>query len=276
MATDLTLGNSEPALGLAAIPAIAGPTDDGLVCSLVIPVYNEARNLETLVDEIAAALAAETGRYELVFVDDCSTDASFELLTGWLGEKPGLRVLRLGRHAGQSAALAAGIQAAHAPVIVTLDADLQNDPQDIPRLLAALADCDIVSGIRAQRQDSTLRKLSSWVANGVRRWVIGDSVQDVGCSLKAYRREWLGQIPFFNGIHRFLPGLLEARGARVRQVAVRHRPRLHGESKYGVHNRLWRGLLDLVGVSWLKLRWVDLRGCEEIRVQPSSSERHHG
>jgi len=162
----------------------------------------------------------------------------------------------LERNSGQSAALAAGLERAGGTVIVTLDADLQNDPADLPRVLAALDGADVVSGIRARRQDGGLRLLSSRIANATRRTVIGDPITDIGCSFKAYRREVLEGLPMFVGVHRFLPALCVFRGARLVEVELTHRPRRHGTSKYGVHNRLWRGLYDLVGVRWLKSRLI--------------------
>jgi hypothetical protein len=145
-----------------------------------------------------------------------------------------------------------------------MDADLQNDPADVPRLLAALAECDLVSGVRVTRHDSWLRRFSSRIANTVRRAVLHDGITDVGCSLKAYRAEYLTELPAFNGLHRFLPALVKARGGRIREVPVSHRPRRHGTSKYGVHNRLWRGIADLWGVRWLARRSVAGRHVEEI------------
>jgi glycosyltransferase involved in cell wall biosynthesis len=152
--------------------------------------------------------------------------------------------------------LAAGFARARGAVIVTLDADLQNDPADLPRVLAALEGADLVSGIRRGRRDSWVRLVSSRIANATRRAVIGDSVTDIGCSFKAYRREVLDGLPMFVGVHRFLPALCVFRGARLAEVELSHRPRRHGVSKYGVTNRLWRGLHDLIGVRWLKSRLI--------------------
>ena len=170
-----------------------------------------------------------------------------------------MRPVLLESNGGQSAALAAGFAHAGGGIVVTLDADLQNDPADLPRVLAALEHADVVSGIRARRQDSALRRLSSRVANGFRRAVLGDPVTDIGCSFKAYRREALQGLPLFVGVHRFLPALCVFRGARLAEVELTHRPRRHGVSKYGVGNRLWRGLHDLLGVRWLKSRLVRYR-----------------
>ena len=167
--------------------------------------------------------------------------------------------LVLEKNAGQSAALAAGLSRVRGDVVVTLDADLQNDPADLPMLLAALENADVVSGIRAKRNDSWVRLVSSRIANGVRRAVLGDPVTDIGCSFKAYRREALEGLPMFVGVHRFLPALCVFRGARFAEVELAHRARRHGVSKYGVGNRLWRGLADLNGVLWLRSRLVRYR-----------------
>jgi dolichol-phosphate mannosyltransferase len=148
---------------------------------------------------------------------------------------------------------------------VTLDADLQNDPADLPRLLAALDGADVVSGVRARRQDSWVRLVSSRIANAVRRGVLKDPVTDIGCSFKAYRREALEGLPMVGGVHRFLPALCVFRGARFAEVEISHRPRRHGVSKYGVGNRLWRGLHDLMGVRWLKSRLVRYRVRDDPR-----------
>jgi dolichol-phosphate mannosyltransferase len=169
---------------------------------------------------------------------------------------------------GQSPALAAGFRLARGERVVTLDADLQNVPADIPLLLAALDggagdDVAVVSGVRRHRRDDWLRRVSSRVANAVRRGVLGDAVTDVGCSLKAYRAGYLRRSPVFNGFHRFLPALIQMAGGRLREVDVTHRPRLHGTSKYGVHNRLWRGVIDLAGVRWMGRRWIDLEDATE-------------
>src|SRR5262249_21767019 len=141
-------------------------------------------------------------------------------------------------------------------------ADLQNDPADLPRVLEALEQVDVVSGVRAERRDTPIRRVSSRVANGVRRAVLGDHLTDIGCSLQAYRREALEGLPTFQGVHRFLPALCQFRGARVVEIPVRHRPRTHGTSKYGVSNRLWRGLYDLIGVRWLKSRLLSANSRE--------------
>lgn len=244
--------------------------------SVVVPVCNEVDNLEPLLAEIAAALAPlypAPGEYEVIFVDDGSVDGSADKMALMMRTAPALRILRFPRNQGQSCAMCAGFRAARGGVVVTLDADLQNDPADIPRLLELIEGCDMVSGIRQQRRDGFVRLLASRIANRARNWVVGDSVSDVGCSLKAYRREFLVKLPAFNGLHRFLPALFQIQGARIREVPVSHRPRVHGVSKYSINNRLWRGLHDLVGVRWLQKRWVDPGLAEEVSwtTPPSGS-----
>jgi dolichol-phosphate mannosyltransferase len=227
-----------------------------LEVSAVLPVFNEVESLPGLVDELDLVLRATGRSYEVILVDDGSADGS----GAWIEERarrdPLVRGILLERNVGQSAALAAGFHHARGDIIVTLDADGQNDPSSIPALLEALEHADVVSGVRTARADSWRRRVSSRVANAVRRAAIGDTISDVGCSLKAYRREALEGIPLFVGAHRFLPALCQFRGAKVAEVPVRHRPRQHGVSKYGVGNRLFRGIRDLFGVRWLKARML--------------------
>lgn len=239
--------------------------------SLVIPVYNEEENLPVLAAEIRAALEPAGLAYEVIYVDDGSTDASPRVLADLAREDPRTRIVRQRRNSGQSAAFDAGFRHARGRIVVTLDADLQNDPADIPRLLEHMDGFDVVNGVRAKRQDDWVRRVSSKIANGVRNRVTRESVTDVGCTLRAMRIEYLRHIPLFNGMHRFLPTLLRMEGARVTEVGVNHRPRLHGQPKYGIHNRLWRGLVDLFGVRWLQTRRVDRGLSEEIDVWNTNS-----
>jgi glycosyltransferase involved in cell wall biosynthesis len=234
--------------------------------SLVIPVYNEEENLPVLDGEIRAAMQAAGRPYEVIYVDDGSSDGSPAVLRALAQADPRIRILRQRRNAGQSAALDAGFRFARGGVVVTLDADLQNDPADIPRLLERIGEFDVVSGVRARRQDSWVRKMSSRIANGVRNRVTHESVTDVGCTLRACRTEYLRRLPVFNGMHRFLPTLLRMEGARVTEVPVNHRPRLHGQPKYNIRNRLFRALADLYGVRWMQTRWIDRGLAEEIDV----------
>jgi len=234
--------------------------------SLVIPVYNEEENLPILHAEIRQAMEGVGRPYEVLYVDDGSADGSPAILRGLAAQDPHVRVLRQRRNNGQSAALDAGFRFARGEVVVTLDADLQNDPADIPRLLERIGEYDVVSGVRARRRDSWVRRISSRIANGIRNRVTHESVTDVGCTLRAARAEYLRRIHVFNGMHRFLPTLLRMEGARVTEVPVNHRPRLHGQPKYNIRNRIWRALMDLFGVRWLQTRWVDRRISEEIEV----------
>ncbi len=231
--------------------------------SVVVPAYNEVESLPVLLGELRAALAATGRTYELVLVDDGSRDGSAEWILAQAAADPRVRPVLLAANRGQSAALAAGFARVRGRVVVTLDADLQNDPADLGRILEALEHADVVSGIRDRRQDSAVRLVSSRIANGFRRAVLGDRVTDIGCSFKAYRREVLDGLPLFVGVHRFLPALCQFRGARLAEVRLTHRARRHGVSKYGVGNRLWRGLHDLVGVHWLKSRLVSYQVRED-------------
>lgn len=230
--------------------------------SVVIPVFDEEESLETLHRELDAALARVAGGVEIVFVDDGSRDRSLDRLRAIAARDVRVRVVELDGNQGQSAAFVAGFAAARGEITVTLDADLQNDPADIPRLLDALdaAGADVVNGVRARRHDSWLRRVSSRVANGVRNRVTHDHVTDVGCSLRAMRTEPLRRIRPFRNMHRFLPTLLRLEGAtRVVEISVSHRPRRHGISKYGIGNRLWVGIADLYGVRWLQARHLAVR-----------------
>lgn len=241
--------------------------------SVVIPLFDEEENLTELAREIRAALAPLGLSYEVLFVDDGSSDRSAEVLRELAAADPHLRVLRHRRNAGQSAGLATGFAHARGRLVATLDADLQNDPADIPRLLAELdRGFDAVSGVRVERHDRWVRRVSSRIANAVRNWATDEQITDVGCSLKVYRREFLEHLPMFTGMHRFLPTLVRWNGARVTELPVRHRPRLHGVAKYGIGNRLFRALADLMAVRWMRRRWIDRRGLatEEARTDAAS------
>jgi len=245
-------------------PSPPGGTAEPIEISVVVPAYNEEDSLPVLHREIAEALDGAGVPFETIFVDDGSSDRTPEVLAELAAADPRVRVLLQTPNRGQSAALASGWEAARAPVVVTLDADLQNDPADIPRLLERLGEFDVVCGVRTDRKDTWVRRISSKIANAVRNRVTGDSVTDVGCTLRACRIEYLRLVPVWNGMHRFLPALLEMAGARVTEIPVRHRARRFGTPKYGIHNRLWRGIADLFGVRWLQRRWVGDRRVEEV------------
>jgi glycosyltransferase involved in cell wall biosynthesis len=220
--------------------------------SIVIPIYNEVESLTPLLAELAAALAGVQGRAEVIAVDDGSTDGSFERLVALAAAEPRLRIVRLARNYGQTAALAAGIEHARAPIVVSMDADLQNDPADIPRLLAALDDgVDLVNGWRNPRRDPWLtRRLPSQIANRLISLVTGTALHDYGCTLRAMRTSVAKQLQLYGELHRFIPALAADLGARVAEVHVHHRPRTLGTSKYGL-SRTLRVLLDLLTVKFL-------------------------
>jgi glycosyltransferase involved in cell wall biosynthesis len=241
--------------------------------SLVIPVYNEEPNLPPLAGEIRRTMQALGRPYEVLLVDDGSTDGSLAAMIRLASQDPAVRVIRQARNAGQSAALDAGFRHARGTIVVTLDADLQNDPADIPLLLARLEGggesggaCDVVCGVRVGRRDGWVRRLSSGIANAVRNRLTHESVADVGCTLRACRAEYLRRIPAWKGMHRFLPTLLRMEGARIAEVDVSHRPRRFGKPKYNIRNRIWRASADLLGVRWLQSRWIDRRLAEEVEV----------
>lgn len=228
--------------------------------AVVVPVKNEADNILPLLDQIHAALAGVVS-FEVVYVDDGSDDATPAILVEARRRFPVLRVMRHRRSCGQSQAVATGVKAARAPLIATLDGDGQNDPADIPALLAVLRaapqaerDTLLVAGHRRKRQDDALRRLSSRVANGIRAGLLQDDTPDTGCGLKVFSRAAFLDMPRFDHMHRFLPALTIRAGGRVVSVPVNHRPRERGTSKYGVWNRLWVGIVDLFGVMWLQRR----------------------
>ena len=230
--------------------------------SVMIPVYNEEESLATLHRELDAALASVAGGAEIVFVDDGSKDRSLAVLREIAAKDPRVRVVVLDGNHGQTAAFAAGFDAVRGEITVTLDADLQNDPADIPRLVAKMdaEGADVVNGVRMKRRDSWVRLVSSRVANRARNWVTNESVTDVGCSLRAMRTEYVKRVRLFRNMHRFLPTLLRMEGAtKIVEMPVAHRERRYGVSKYGIGNRLWVGIVDLFGVRWMQARHFRVR-----------------
>ena len=222
--------------------------------SVVVPVRNEAENVAPLTDEIAAIL---TGRwnFELVYVNDGSTDGTEAALSALKAERSWLRQVKHASSCGQSSAVRSGVAAARAPVIVALDGDGQNDPSFIPALLSALTDggvrMGLIAGQRVGRRSGAFKSLQSRIANGVRGMVLRDGTRDTGCGLKAFRRDAFLALPYFDGLHRFLPALFRRDGYLIGYVDVIDRPRRHGRSNYGLWDRLWVGILDLAGVWWL-------------------------
>ena len=239
-----------------------------LELSLVVPVYNERENLAALVDEIAAALPVGGGavRYEIVAVDDGSSDGSLEELKVLKRAHPELHIVSFAANAGQTAAFAAGFKAARGAIVVTLDADLQNDPADIPALVAELrrSGATAVAGYRVNRRDTPWKRVQSRIANGIRNRLNQETIRDTGCSLKAFRTEAVRDLPLFAGMHRFLPTLIKMNGGTVAEVPVRHRPRRYGASKYGMWNRAFRALLDAFVVRWMQRRALRYTVTEEL------------
>jgi dolichol-phosphate mannosyltransferase len=234
--------------------------------AVVVPVKDEAGNILNLVAEIDRALAGVIA-HEIIYVDDGSSDASPELLAEAQARFPQLRRLRHERSAGQSAAIRSGVMAAHAPWIVTLDGDGQNDPADIAKLLALREHEDqalMVAGQRVKRRDTAMKRLQSRIANAYRRMMLGDGISDTGCALKLFRRADFLALPYFDHMHRFLPALMQMRGVRVVQAPVGHRPRTSGATKYGMLNRLFVGIVDIFGVMWLRRRQRDPGRVEEL------------
>lgn len=222
--------------------------------TVVLPVFNEGPNLAPLWDELAGVLDAYWARVEVIFVDDASTDGGAGWLRALATVDRRVRLVRFARHAGLTAALEAGCRRARSPIIVTMDSDLQNDPADIPRLVAALAGADAATGIRVRRDDPWLKRVSSRIANAVRNALTGETVRDSACTLRAMRRECAVALPPFDGMHRFLPTLMRLSGFRVVEVPVGHRPRRFGRSKFGVRNRAGRAFVDLLVVRWMQRR----------------------
>lgn len=220
--------------------------------SAVIPVYNELECLPDLRDRLLRVLRSLERTFELVFVDDGSDDGSSDLLDRYRAEDPEVRVVRLDRNWGLSSALDAGFRAARGAVTVTLDADLQNDPNDIPRMLGMLDDYDMVCGWRKDRDDPWLKRLSSKVANAIRNRLTDEDVHDTCCPLKVFKTEVMRDIRLYDGLHRFIPTLVKWEGFRVTETPVKHFPRLSGESKYGLRNRLFKGLADLRTIRWMR------------------------
>jgi glycosyltransferase involved in cell wall biosynthesis len=240
--------------------------------SIIIPVKDEADSVPQLAAEIGAAFNGRDWTWECLWIDDGSTDGTLDRLRALHGSDARHQFLAHDRNYGQAAALATGFANARGRVFATLDGDLQNDPSDLPRLIEMVeaGAADMVNGVRAQRHDSALRRLSSRIANAFRNRVSGATATDVGCSVRAFRRECVLGLPLFRGMHRFLPTLVAMRGRRITEVPVSHRPRVHGETSYGVHNRLWVGILDTFGVRWLSSRGVDPRVRESSLLREAS------
>ena len=229
-------------------------TTDSPAVSVIVPVYNEEQNVPLLEAELRAALKGVD--HEIIFVDDGSSDHTVERIEA----APNVRVIRFEKNAGQSAAIYAGLQAARGAILVLIDGDLQNDPADIPKLIAEIArGADLVCGYRAQRRDTVVKRLTSWIANAVRSRYTKDGVRDTGCTLKAMRRECVSALVPFKGMHRFIPALIKDAGYRLVEIPVNHRPRRFGQTKYGLGNRAVRATIDMFGVRWLLSRRLNYK-----------------
>jgi len=235
--------------------------------SVILPCHNEQDNLQPLVAAIRAALDPLQRSYEIVITDDHSSDGSWALLQKLAKEDPRVRAQRFEKQSGQSAALWAGMKAARGQIIVTLDADLQNDPADLPKLLAGLNQADCVCGSRVEARskgDGFLRVASSRIANGIRNQLSGETISDAGCCYRAFKRECIADIKFFNGGHRFLPTLIKMEGFTVIEAPIRHHPRAAGQAHYGVWNRLFKSFYDLLAVRWMKSRLLRFKVVERL------------
>lgn len=225
--------------------------------SIVLPCFNEEGCVEALTDEIVGAVEPLELHYEIVFVDDCSTDGTLGALSRAQLKHPEVRIVRHSINTGESAATATGFQHARGAVVIVMDSDQQNDPADIPRILDALRGHDCVATKRRRREDDWVKRVSSKIGNGFRNTVTGvPGVSDAGCTYRAIRREALREVLVFNGMHRFLPTILRLQGWRITEIEVNHRPRTTGKSKYGIGNRMWRGIADCIAMRWYRKRVV--------------------
>jgi len=235
--------------------------------SLIIPCYDEQDNLRPLVTAIRAALDPLKLSYEIIFTDDASHDQSWEILKELAASDPRIRAQRFAFNSGQSAALWAGLKAARGQHLFTLDADLQNDPKDLPKFLEALKRFDCVCGTRVEargRGDSFIRVASSRIANWVRNKLSGENISDAGCCYRGFKRECIENLKFFKGMHRFLPTLFKIEGFTVTEIAVSHNPRVAGQTHYGVWNRLFASFYDLLAVRWMKKRMFRYQVAERV------------
>ena len=224
--------------------------------SVVVPVYNEEENLPVLIPQIAEVLGPLGKTYEMIFVDDGSQDHSRRLLKEMALQFPQIRILGFKKNCGETAAGAAGIKEARGGIVITIDADLQNDPKDIPRMLDYLKEYDMVTGWRQKREDSWVKRITSRIANRIRNSLSGEEIQDSGCTFRAYKRECLRDIKLYKGMHRFIPTLVKMECYRVIEIPIAHHPRKFGVSKYTTWNRMWRAFVDLLAVKWMKSRHI--------------------
>ena len=250
-------------------------TDDPAF-SLVVPCYNEEASLRAFFQAAHAALDPLQLSYEIIATDDWSADSSWAVLKECAARDPRLRAQRLATHCGQSAALWAGMKAARGRHIITLDADLQNDPREVPSFLKALERFDCVCGNRTaarRRGDNWVRIASSRIANWVRNKLSGEQIQDAGCGYRAFKRECIAELKFFQGMHRFLPTLVKMEGFTVTEISISHHPRFSGQTHYGIGNRLFASFYDLLAVRWMKRRMFRFQISERINEPGSPNPR---
>ena len=233
--------------------------------SVIAPVYNEKDNVELFIKKVEETLKDKFLSYEIILVDDGSRDGSTELIQKLAKNNSHLKNYHFTKNNGQTAALAAGFKFCTGDIVVTMDSDLQTSPDDIHTLLPYLDRYDMVNGKRATREDGLKRKISSLVGNGMRNWITGDDIQDTGCPLKLFKKEVVKSFYLYEGMHRFLPTLAKINGFKVIEVPVQHFDRKYGQSKYGVWNRLWKGLKDAFAVRWMAKRKINYQLLVEMK-----------
>jgi dolichol-phosphate mannosyltransferase len=224
--------------------------------SIVVPVYNEEENLPILIPHLSKVLDPLGKSYEMILVDDGSSDGSRKIVKQMASTDPRIHLLGFKKNCGETAAGAAGLKAARGDIVITIDADLQNDPEDIPRMLGYLKEYDMVTGWREKRDDSWVKRITSRVANRIRNRLSGEEIRDSGCTFRAYKRECLQELKLYKGMHRFMPTLVKMEGYRVIEIPIAHHPRRFGVSKYTTWNRMWRAFVDLLAVRWMKSRHI--------------------
>ncbi|MCH7505478.1 glycosyltransferase family 2 protein [PVC group bacterium] len=221
--------------------------------SVIIPVYNEEENIEPLYQELREVLENFRIDYEVLFVNDASTDNTKNILAQLAGDPNNhIRIVHFKKNCGQTSAMDAGFRHASGEIFVTMDGDMQNDPKDIPAMIKHLETHDVICGIRQERRDNVIKRISSKIANGIRNKLSGEAITDTGCTLRVYKKSFVDRLKLFDGMHRFLPTLLKMEGARIYEMPVKHRPRHTGQGKYKFHQRLIKPLLDLFAVCWMK------------------------
>ena len=232
--------------------------------SVVVPVYNEEKNLPLLIPQLVEVLQPLGKSYEMIFVDDGSTDNSRKIVKEMASQYPEIRMIGFKRNCGETAAGAAGLKEARGEIVITIDADLQNDPKDIPTMLDYLKEYDMVTGWRQKRDDPWIKRITSKIANKIRNGLSGEVIQDSGCTFRAYKGECLKNLKLYKWMHRFMPTLVKLEGYRVVEIPIAHHPRKFGVSKYTTWNRMWRAFVDLLAVRWMKSRHISYEIEERI------------